>query len=201
MDFVALNLQSQVTKTLRSPFKRRWSCLSPTLLTLRLHLQALYAAKVQQKQPRLSLSFVPCAALHDTINAHWVPLGAALMANAAPLCWLPQWFHSSWQQVTRTPAFSGETLPFGPMSIWERGASHSLKTRFYPTWQTILRAASYLPSCHHLHAWQASLSPHEAPATVAACKKRSAIQSVIHYAKTQTILARQHNWRSLCGLL
>lgn len=91
--------------TRRSPFKWRWSCLSPTLLTHRLHLEALYAAKVQQKQPRLSLSFVPCAALHDTINAHWVPLGAALMANAAPLCWLPQWFNSSWQQVTRSRPF------------------------------------------------------------------------------------------------
>lgn len=95
----------KVKSTLRSPFEQRWSCLSPTLLTLRLDLEALYAAKVQQKQPRLSLSFVPCAALHDTINAQWVPLGAALMANAAPLCWLPQWFSSSWQQVTRSRPF------------------------------------------------------------------------------------------------
>lgn len=60
------------------------------LYTLRLHLEALSAAEVKQKQPCLSLSFVPCAALHDTINAHRVPLGAALMANAAPRFWLPQ---------------------------------------------------------------------------------------------------------------
>lgn len=92
----------KVKSTPRSSFKRRWSCLSSALLTSRLHLEALCAAKVQRKQPRLSPSFVPCVALHDTINAHWVPLGAALMANAAPLCWLPQWFHSSWQQVTRS---------------------------------------------------------------------------------------------------
>lgn len=103
------------------------------------------------------MSFVPCAALHDTINAHWVPLGAALMANAAPLCWLPQWFNSSWQQVTRSRPFLRKLWRFFPMSIWECGASHCLKTRFYPAWQTILRAVHSIgPVAHHFHARQPS---------------------------------------------
>lgn len=55
-----------------------------------------------RKTPVFVSFFVLCIALHDTINAQWVPLGAALMANVVPLCWLPQWFYFSQQQVTQS---------------------------------------------------------------------------------------------------